>query len=87
MQGVAGLTAHHVYENYLSRGGPSSGDGGTPLTKISSNATSELSNRLAEGFGMHQQDLEAIKSGAYKLPWDMTTLTHRQYNPLYILSK
>jgi hypothetical protein len=33
------------------------------------------------------QDLAAIKAGAYKLPWDMTTPTHRQFNPLYVASK
>jgi hypothetical protein len=34
-----------------------------------------------------QQDLAHIKAGDYKLPWDMTTLSHRQYNPLYAAAK
>ena len=34
-----------------------------------------------------KQDLAAIRAGEYALPWDMTTLSHRQYNPLYILRK
>ena len=34
-----------------------------------------------------QQDLAHIKAGHYKMPWDMTTLTHRQYNPLYAAAK
>jgi hypothetical protein len=36
---------------------------------------------------MYKQDLDAIKQGAFKLPWDMTTISHRQYNPLFVLSK
>ena len=34
-----------------------------------------------------RQDLAAIKAGAYKLPWDMTSPTHRQFNPLYMARK
>lgn len=40
-----------------------------------------------QGIGMYAQDLENIKAGRYSLPWDMVTPTHRQYNPLYALSK
>jgi hypothetical protein len=29
-------------------------------------------------------DLENIKVGAYKLPWDMTTPGHRQHNPIWV---
>lgn len=36
---------------------------------------------------MWKQDLENIKNGLYKMPWDMTTLSHRQYNPLFVLSR
>lgn len=25
--------------------------------------------------------------GVYKLPWDMTTYGHRQYDPLFVLTK
>eukprot|EP01024_Parvocaulis_polyphysoides_P024294 TRINITY_DN2227_c0_g1_i1.p1 TRINITY_DN2227_c0_g1~~TRINITY_DN2227_c0_g1_i1.p1 ORF type:complete len:432 (-),score=40.73 TRINITY_DN2227_c0_g1_i1:21-1205(-) len=31
-----------------------------------------------------QQDLKNIENGLYKLPWDMTTLQHHQYNPQFI---
>lgn len=27
------------------------------------------------------------RAGLYKMPWDMTTLGHRQYNPLFVLRK
>lgn len=37
--------------------------------------------------GAYQQDLRVIKEGGYKLPWDMTTLGHRQTNPLYMAGK
>jgi len=86
-EGIAGLAAHHAYETFVARDAKPAGEGAssTPLQKIGANAGSELSNRLAEGFGMYQQDLAAVRAGEYALPWDMTTLSHRQYNPLYIL--
>lgn len=31
------------------------------------------------------QDYKNITAGAYKLPWDMTTTGHRQWNPLHLL--
>lgn len=31
------------------------------------------------------QDYKNIEAGIYKLPWDMTTLRNKQYDPLYIL--
>lgn len=33
------------------------------------------------------QDLENIEAGLYKLPWDMTTVTHKQYNPFYMIRR
>ena len=39
----------------------------------------------SEAFASFQCDLRNIKEGAYKLPWDMTTPGHRQYNPLFVL--
>lgn len=33
------------------------------------------------------QDLEHIEAGHYKLPWDMTTVNHRQFNPLFMLRR
>lgn len=32
------------------------------------------------------QDYKNIEAGLYKLPWDMTTLRNRQYDPLHVLS-
>lgn len=28
-----------------------------------------------------------LRDGTYQLPWDMTTVSHRQYNPLFVLSR
>jgi len=42
---------------------------------------------VCEAYEMFRQDLTNIQQGVYKLPWDMTTLNHRPYNPLYALSK
>lgn len=36
---------------------------------------------------MWQQDKKAIDAGFYKLPWDMVTLSNRQYNPLWAILK
>lgn len=33
------------------------------------------------------QDYENIQAGAYPLPWDMTSLSHRQYSPLWQLGR
>ena len=33
------------------------------------------------------QDLKNIEAGLYKLPWDMTTVTHRQYNPFFMIRR
>eukprot|EP01024_Parvocaulis_polyphysoides_P051197 TRINITY_DN5028_c1_g1_i2.p1 TRINITY_DN5028_c1_g1~~TRINITY_DN5028_c1_g1_i2.p1 ORF type:complete len:359 (+),score=23.96 TRINITY_DN5028_c1_g1_i2:146-1078(+) len=33
----------------------------------------------------YRQDLDNIRVGLYKLPWDMTTLENRQFNPRYVL--
>ena len=31
------------------------------------------------------QDYQNIKAGLYKLPWDMTTRGHHQWNPLWVM--
>ena len=31
------------------------------------------------------QDYKNIEAGVYKLPWDMTTLRNKQYDPLHVL--
>ncbi|KAK9815034.1 hypothetical protein WJX73_005595 [Symbiochloris irregularis] len=41
---------------------------------------------LYEAMAMFWQDYKNITAGAYKLPWDMTTTGHRQWNPLHIFS-
>jgi hypothetical protein len=84
LQGALGATAHHLYTQLTSRG---TGEVRTPLQNLASNVTAEVQNRLYEGIAMYRQDLASIKGGAYKLPWDMTTLTHRQYNPLFMLNR
>ncbi|WIA35683.1 hypothetical protein OEZ86_004089 [Tetradesmus obliquus] len=83
---ASGAIAHHLSAQLraLSAGGNPSR---TPFQNLSDNASTELSNRLYEALAMYKQDLEGIKQGAFKLPWDMTTITHRQYNPLFVLSK
>jgi hypothetical protein len=32
-----------------------------------------------------EQDLKNIEAGVYKLPWDMTTLRNKQYDPLHLM--
>eukprot|EP00879_Flechtneria_rotunda_P014865 GHRR01015532.1.p1 GENE.GHRR01015532.1~~GHRR01015532.1.p1 ORF type:complete len:444 (+),score=155.17 GHRR01015532.1:980-2311(+) len=82
---AAGAVAHHLATQVQAlRNGESVR---TPWDNLSANAGAELTNRLAEAIAMWQQDLANIKAGWYKLPWDMTTLTHRQYNPIYIMSR
>ncbi len=45
------------------------------------------SGPLTEALLSFYQDFENIKQGAYGLPYDMVTLSHRQNNPLFILSQ
>eukprot|EP00191_Tetraselmis_sp_GSL018_P014080 CAMPEP_0177587304 /NCGR_PEP_ID=MMETSP0419_2-20121207/5565_1 /TAXON_ID=582737 /ORGANISM="Tetraselmis sp., Strain GSL018" /LENGTH=470 /DNA_ID=CAMNT_0019077315 /DNA_START=166 /DNA_END=1579 /DNA_ORIENTATION=+ len=42
---------------------------------------------VCESYECFAQDIQNINKGIYKLPWDMTTLSHRQYNPLFVLGK
>lgn len=83
-QAFFGLVAHQLYED-------SSGQSGdpvkTPLQTLSSRATEEAQWRLAEAYQTYQEDLANIQAGRYLMPWDMTTMTHRQYNPLYIMQR
>jgi hypothetical protein len=41
----------------------------------------------AEAINTFKTDLRCINEGMYKLPWDMTTPTHRQYNPFWVLQQ
>ncbi|KAI8475763.1 MAG: S-adenosyl-L-methionine-dependent methyltransferase [Monoraphidium minutum] len=78
---AAGAIAHHLSEQLAG------GSRRTPLENLSANAQAEISNRLYEAVAVYQQDLAAIKAGSYKLPWDMTTPTHRQFSPFYMARK
>lgn len=42
--------------------------------------------RSQHGSGCVIQDYKNIEAGMYKLPWDMTTLRNKQYDPLHVLS-
>ena len=35
---------------------------------------------FAEALIMYYWDLRNVQEGLYKLPWDMTTPTHKQFN-------
>jgi hypothetical protein len=85
-QAASGAIAHHLSAQ-LSSLAVGKSVTRTPFQNLSENASTEVSNRLYEALAMYKQDLEAIKQGAFKLPWDMTTIGHRQYNPLFVLSK
>jgi len=32
-----------------------------------------------------EQDFKNIEAGVYKLPWDMTSLRNKQYDPLHVV--
>lgn len=85
-QSASGAIAHYLAEQAKALSTNSTPQR-TPLENLSANVSNELSNRLLEAVAVYKQDLEYIKDGQYKLPWDMTTLSHRQYNPLFVLGK
>lgn len=78
-QAILGITAARA-----AAGNNINSDG--PLSKLESISQLGWSGPLAEAFLSYYQDYENIKEGKYVLPWDMD-ITHRQFNPLYILSK
>eukprot|EP00798_Chlamydomonas_sp_ICE-L_P005822 gene5822-6107_t len=82
-QAGAGLVAHDLTER--ARGDLPTGVQ-TSLQRMSGKP-SELYARTSEAVGSWRQDYDNIDRGLYKLPWDMTTLTHRQYNPLFAISR
>lgn len=91
-QSAASTVAHHLsvqLSGLSSRGGAATAaeQQRTPFENLSANASAEVTNRVAEAVAMYRQDLAAIKAGRYKLPWDMTTLSHRQYNPLHVATE
>lgn len=48
-------------------------------------ATSRLHVHVLNVFPALLQDFKNIKAGLYKLPWDVTTLGNKQFNPLNVL--
>lgn len=89
-QAVAGLVAHHAYETAQgSSRSPSDPVIKTPLTSMTTSGAGvgELTGRVAEALETFKQDYGNISSGAYGLPWDMTTVQHRQYNPVWQLRR
>ncbi|KAL4522390.1 hypothetical protein Ndes2437B_g07203 [Nannochloris sp. 'desiccata'] len=54
------------------------------LTRFEQIARNGWQGPLAEAFLAYYQDYESIKEGKYGMPWDGVSLTHRQFNPLYI---
>eukprot|EP00775_Hariotina_reticulata_P007520 gene7520-7731_t len=83
---AAGAVSHHLATQLRALSTNTSAPR-TAFDNLSRNAGTELANRVYEAIGMFKQDLQNIKDGKYKLPWDMTTPSHRQYNPLFILNK
>ena len=47
--------------------------------------TTIASRLLLEAAMVYESDFEAVSAGEFKAPWDMSTLTHRQYKPRYAL--
>ncbi|GLC55741.1 hypothetical protein PLESTB_001020700 [Pleodorina starrii] len=102
-QAATGLVAHHLSETLPSSitglpGMASSGGGGgndafsgaaatTPFQRVTSNLNGEILNRVSEALATFQQDYDNICAGYYPMPWDMVTPGHRQYNPLFMLTK
>ena len=60
---------------------------GGALTRFEQVARNGWQGPLAEAFLSYYQDYECIKEGKFAFPWDAASLTHRQFNPLYILRK
>ncbi|MEW5300842.1 MAG: hypothetical protein WDW36_003742 [Sanguina aurantia] len=81
---VAGLVAHHTSQAASTAAPLAASDGKSPLQRLSDGGTRELSSRVLEAVGTFSQDLDAIRSGNYSMPWDMTTLGHKQYSPLFM---
>lgn len=57
------------------------------LTRMEAVARNGWQGPLAEACFAYYQDYENIKEGKYILPWDMTTTSHRQFNPFYVSRK
>lgn len=81
-QAAAGLVAHEVAEMIR---GDLPADASTAFGRITTRGGpgSQLSNLASEAVASWEQDYRFIEQGLFKLPWDMTTLSHRQYSPLF----
>lgn len=80
-QAILGLAAARAAagENVRENGGA--------LSRFERIAKNGWQGPLAEAMLSYYQDFENFKEDRYSLPWDMTTLTHRQFNPFYIFRK
>ncbi len=95
-QSASALVAHTLSE-VVARGpgvlggGAAGGDGQPraelPAVRMARNANLEASMRLWENYGTWQQDLEWIRDGLYKYPWDMEDVRASQYRPDNVLSR
>ncbi|KAI7837521.1 hypothetical protein COHA_008657 [Chlorella ohadii] len=74
VQGVASLLASRA------------ANGSDPPSPVLRTA-SGVAGPVTEAMLMYYQDHENIKEGKYALPWDMASLNHRQFNPLYVLQR
>jgi ubiquinone/menaquinone biosynthesis C-methylase UbiE len=85
---VAGLIAHDLTDKVSgTASSKSSSDSSSMLNRFAGAAPKELISRVSECIGTWQQDKKNIDEGHYKLPWDMVTLSNRQFNPLWALLK
>ncbi len=76
-QGVAGLAA----SGQLAAGQhPLTGERG-------SEAVTRSAKLVLEALATFRQDCSFIRRGAYREPWDMSELRHRQFNPLFVLDR
>jgi ubiquinone/menaquinone biosynthesis C-methylase UbiE len=81
LQGVTGLLSARTSS---AASGEAEGGTGRRLEKL---VRGGATGPIAEALATYAQDFENIKAGLYKMPWDMTTPGHRQYNPLFVLRK
>mmetsp|Transcript_13724 Transcript_13724/g.41468 ORF Transcript_13724/g.41468 Transcript_13724/m.41468 type:complete len:561 (+) Transcript_13724:174-1856(+) len=81
LQGIIGLASAR---SSSVAAGEAEGGTGRRLERL---VGSGLAGPIVEALATYAADLENIKAGQYKLPWDMTTQLHRQYNPLYVLPR
>lgn len=82
----AGTYATVTRSQNLSSASSSSSSSSMPLNFLSS----ALFRLLGESLEMYRQDIQNIRQGYYKEPWDWSEslkLQHRQIDPLYISSK